>query len=125
MRHGHPQFVDEIACDFPDLTLVCCHGGWPWPTEMAAVAWKHANVFLEFGAVAPKYIAGHGGWEPMKHFMNSVLQDRILFGSDWPMLSHDRLLQEIDLLELKASVREKFLRTNAEGVLNRMMEKKT
>jgi uncharacterized protein len=122
MRHGHPQFVDEIACHFPDLVLICCHGGWPWPTEMAAVAWKHANVFLEFGAVSPKYIAANGGWEPMKHFMNSVLQDRILFGSDWPMLSHERLLQEIELLELKPAVAEKFLRTNAERVLTRMLE---
>jgi hypothetical protein len=123
MRHGHPQFVDEIACHFPDLLLVCCHGGWPWPIEMAAVAWKHANVYLEFGAVSPKYIAANGGWDPMKHFMNSVLQDRILFGSDWPMLSHERLLQEIELLDLKPGISEKYLRTNAEGVLARMMEK--
>jgi predicted TIM-barrel fold metal-dependent hydrolase len=124
MRHGHPQFVDEIACHFPDLVLICCHGGWPWATEMAAVAWKHSNVFLAFGAVSPKYIAHDGGWDPMKHFMNSVLQDKILFGSDWPMLSHQRMLEEIDLLDLKPAVAEKFLYGNAEGVLARMREKR-
>lgn len=122
MRHGHPQHVDEIACTFPELVLLCCHGGWPWATEMAAVAWKHANVYLEFGAISPKYIAANGGWEPMRHFMNSVLQDRIVFGSDWPMLPHDRLLKEIELLELKPAVTEKFLWKNAEGLLARMME---
>jgi predicted TIM-barrel fold metal-dependent hydrolase len=44
--------IDRIACDFPDLTLIC-HHGWPWPHEAAAVAWKHKNVYLEFGAIAP------------------------------------------------------------------------
>jgi predicted TIM-barrel fold metal-dependent hydrolase len=120
MRHGHPQFVDEIACHFPDLVLICCHGGWPWATEMAAVAWKHANVYLEFGAVSPKYIAANGGWDSTNHFMNSVLQDRILFGSDWPMLSHERIMQEIDFLKLKPAVAEKYLHGNAESLLERM-----
>lgn len=123
IRHGHPQFVDEIACHFPELILVCCHGGWPWPNEMVAVAWKHANVYLEFGAVSPKYMASGGGWEPMKHFMNSVLQDRILFGSDWPMIGHDRLLEEVELLGLKSTVVEKYLKGNAETLLHRMLER--
>jgi predicted TIM-barrel fold metal-dependent hydrolase len=57
----------------------------------------------------------------MRRFMNSVLQDRILFGSDWPMLSHDRLLEEIPLLELKDTVLEKFLRKNAEALLDRIL----
>jgi len=122
MQHGHPRHVDDIACHFPELVLVCCHGGWPWATEMAAVAWKHANVYLEFGAVSPKYIAGNGGWGPMNHFMNSVLQDQILFGSDWPMLSHDRLLGEVELLDLKPAVAEKFMHGNAERLLHRMNE---
>ncbi|MBV8920506.1 MAG: amidohydrolase family protein [Bradyrhizobium sp.] len=53
--------------------------------------------------------------------MNSVLQDRILFGSDWPMLSHDRLMQEIPLLNLKDSVLEKYLKKNAEALLDRIL----
>jgi uncharacterized protein len=122
IRHGHPSFVDEIACDFPDLTIICNHGGWPWPVEMIAVAWKHSNVYLEFGAISPRYMATpDGGWGPMRHFMNSVLQDRILFGSDWPMLSHDRLMEELALLELKDSVLEKFVCRNAEALLNRIL----
>jgi len=121
IRHGHPAHVDEIACHFPDLVLICAHGGWPWPNEMIAVAWKHANVYLDFGAIAPKYIASDaGGWEPMKHFMNSVLQERILFASDWPMIGHDRLLAELALLELKPAVLDKYLRGNAQRLLERM-----
>lgn len=121
IRHGHPSHVDEIACHFPDVTLICCHGGWPWPTEMIAVAWKHKNVFLEFGAIAPKYLASAvGGWEPMRHFMNSKLQDRILLGSDWPMMKHDRIFEELPALGLKDSVLEKYTRLNALAVLDKM-----
>lgn len=122
IRHGHPAFVDELACAFPELILICNHGGWPWPTETIAVAWKHHNVYLEFGAIAPRYIASQGGgWGPMRHFMNSVLQDRVLFATDWPALPHQRALDELDLLELKDTVREKYLRTNAESLLDRIL----
>jgi len=122
IRHGHPSFVDELACHYPELVIICNHGGWPWAAEMVAVAWKHPNVYLEFGAIAPRYLASsEGGWQPMRQFMNSVLQDRILFGSDWPMLSHDRLLAEIPLLQLKDSVLEKYLKKNAEVLLERIL----
>jgi predicted TIM-barrel fold metal-dependent hydrolase len=52
LEYERPVPIDRIACDFPDLTLIC-HHGWPWPHEAAAVAWKHKNVYLEFGAIAP------------------------------------------------------------------------
>jgi len=123
IRHGHPSYVDEIACHFPDLILICLHGGWPWPTEMIAVAWKHRNVYLEFGAIAPRYLASaDGGWHPMRHFMNTQLQDRILLGTDWPMIRHDRLFEELPLLDLKPVVLEKYVRGNAEALLERMLK---
>jgi len=122
MQHGHPRHVDEIACHFPDAVLICNHGGWPWAAEMVAVAWKHKNVYLEFGAIAPKYLgAAEGGWQPMRQFMNTQLQDRILFGTDWPMISHDRVAAELSALGLKDSVLAKYLRDNAEALIDRMM----
>jgi predicted TIM-barrel fold metal-dependent hydrolase len=121
IRHGHPHHVDEIACHFPDAVLICNHGGWPWAAEMVAVAWKHKNVYLEFGAIAPKYVAStDGGWSPMPRFIDSQLQDRILFSTDWPMLTHERALAELPLLKLKDSVREKYLWRNAQILLERM-----
>jgi predicted TIM-barrel fold metal-dependent hydrolase len=122
IRHGHPSFIDELACHYPELVIICNHGGWPWAAEMVAIAWKHPNVYLEFGAIAPRYLAlNDGGWQPMRQFMNSVLQDRILFASDWPMLSHDRLMSELPLLQLKDSVLEKYLKKNAETLLDRII----
>ena len=80
---SHVSHLDKIACDFPELVLVANHGGWPWVTEMIAVAWKHANVYIEIGAVSPKYIGASGsGWEPLMRYGNSLLQDRVLFATD-------------------------------------------
>ena len=115
--YGHPLYLDEIACEFPDLTVVANHGGWPWVTEMVAVAWKHSNVFIELGGISPKYIAKPGsGWEPILAYGNSVLQDQILFATD-SLIPYERVFKEIDQLPLKDSVKEKFLCTNAMRVL--------
>lgn len=109
-----PVLVDEIACAFPMLKLVACHAAWPWTTEMVAVARKHPNVYIEFGGLAPKYLAVPGsGWEVMYRFMNNLLQDQILFGSDWPAFDVDRALMEWRELDLKQAVREKLLGGNA------------
>jgi uncharacterized protein len=115
--YGHPLHLDEIACEFPDLTVVANHGGWPWVTEMVAVAWKHPNVFIELGGISPKYIAKTGsGWEPILAYGNSVLQDQILFATD-SLIPYERVFKEIDQLPLKDSVKDKFLCANAMRVL--------
>ena len=112
--NDHPMLLDQIACDFPKLRIVAAHAGWPWTAEMVAVARKHANVYLEFGGLAPKYIAAPGsGWEVVYRFMNSVLQDQILFGTDWPAFEIGRALAEWRAMELKDTVRDKLLGGNA------------
>ena len=87
LRHERAELFDQVACDFPDLRLIAAHAGWPWATEYAAVARRHPTVFLEFGALAPKYVAKPGtGWDAVFGMMPSVLRDQVLYGSDWPMM---------------------------------------
>jgi hypothetical protein len=115
--YGRPVYLDEVACDFPGLTLIANHGGWPWVAEMAAVAWKHPHVYIEIGAVAPKYIGTPGtGWEPLMVYGNSMLQDRILFATD-NMLPAARCVEELHALPLKESVKAKWLGMNAARLL--------
>ncbi len=117
MDYSRPLYLDEIAGDFPNLTIVANHGGWPWVNEMVAVAWKRPNVYLEIGAVSPKYIARPGtGWELFLTYGNSVLQDQILFATD-SLIPHDRAVREVDQLPLKDEVKEKLLYRNAVRVL--------
>lgn len=114
---SRPLYIDRIACDFPNLKIVGNHGGWPWVAEMVAVAWKHKNVYIEIGAVAPKYIGMPGtGWEPLMVYGNSLLQDRVLFATD-DMIPWERAVRELQDLPLKDKVKEKWLSLNAARLL--------
>src|SRR5581483_387317 len=126
LEYERPVLVDRIACDFPELTLICHHGGWPWPHEAAAVAWKHKNVYLEFGAIAPRYQApgAGGGWGDIAHLMDTVLRERVLFGTDWPMLRYERVLEELDLLGLRPASRAAYLGGNAERLLEGLVDRR-
>jgi predicted TIM-barrel fold metal-dependent hydrolase len=116
--YGHPRYLDQVACDFPDLTIVANHAGWPWVNEMVAVAWKRRQVYLETGGISPKYIASPGtGWELFLTYGNSLLQDQILFATD-SLIPHARAIEEVDELPFKDEIKEKFLYRNALQVLN-------
>ncbi len=116
----NPILLDNIACDFPDLTIVASHAGWPWVAEMVAVARKHPNIYMEFGGLAPKYVGAQGGgWEMMYRFMNSVLADQILFATDWPTMGPQRVLGEWEALDLKPHVLKKLLAENARKLIQK------
>ena len=119
IEFGRPLYLCEIACEFPDLTIVANHGGWPWVPELVAIAWKHANVYIEIGAVSPKYIGTPGaGWELLMQHGNSLLQDRVLFATD-NMIPFKRAVDELQVLPLKDAVRRKWLGENAVALLER------
>lgn len=125
LEYERPFLIDRIAADFPELVIICHHGGWPWPHEAVAVAWKHKNVYLEFGAIAPRYQApgAGGGWGDIAHFMDTVLRGQVLFGTDWPMIRYDRALSEIDLLNLRPESRAAYLSGNATRLLERILDR--
>lgn len=121
LLYERPVLIDQVACHFPELVIICHHGGWPWPMETVAVAWKHANVYVEFGAISPKYIANSGGWGDTVHFINSVIREKVLWGTDWPMLRYERTLTELEALPLKESARDAYLGGNARRLLDRIL----
>jgi uncharacterized protein len=114
---SHPYFVDKVACDFPKLNIIANHGGWPWVNELVAIAWKHRNVYIEIGAISPKYIGTPGtGWDTLMRYGNTLLQDQVLFATDC-MLPHKRVVEELRALPLKKEVKEKWLGKNAAALL--------
>ncbi len=119
MNFDRPIYLDEVLCDFPDLKLIALHAGWPWVGELIAIMRKHPNAYLEFGGIAPKYIGmgAKAGWDPLLQFANSLLQDRVLFGTDWPIISFKRVVEEFKQLPLKEEVKEKILYKNAMQLL--------
>ncbi|MGG5889775.1 amidohydrolase family protein [Falsiroseomonas sp. HC035] len=106
---GRPITLDAVACDFPELKIVGIHVGIPWTEEMIAMAWKHANVFIGSDAHSPRY------WpDSFKHYIRSYGQDKVIFGTDFPVLDFGRTMAEIAELGLPDTVLEKFLRTNVQ-----------
>jgi len=105
---GRPITLDAVACDFPELKLVGIHVGIPWTDEMIAMAWKHKNVFIGCDAHSPKY------WpESFVRYVNSFGQDKVLFGTDFPILDFERTRREIEDLGLKPEAKRKLFRDNA------------
>lgn len=108
---GRPSHIERIALDFPDLKIVCGHIGYPWTTEMIAVATKFANVYIDTSAYVPKrypaelveYMKGHG-------------RSKVMFGTNYPMIFPDKALSQLDLLQLDEECQQLFLAGNAERV---------
>jgi predicted TIM-barrel fold metal-dependent hydrolase len=105
---GRPIAIDAVACDFPELKLVGIHIGIPWTDEMIAMAWKHANVYIGADAHSPKY------WPPsFVQYLNTYGQDKVIFGTDFPILRFERTVAEIEELNLRPRVMRKFFSENA------------
>lgn len=119
MEHGRPILLDEVMVHFPRLRVVASPPGWPWVHELIAVAWRHANVHIGVSAVRFKYLdVPHSGYEALVTYGNGVLQDRMLFGTSFPMQPIERAVEEMAALPLKDSVREKWLYKNAARLLD-------
>lgn len=106
---AQPMLLDRVAIDFPELTIIGIHIGYPWTEEMISVAWKHPNVYIGCDAHAPAY------WDPsFIRFIGSRRgRDKVLFGTDWPVIDFARARREIEALGFDASVLERLLWRNA------------
>jgi len=109
---GRPIYIDQVALDFPELRIICGHIGWPWTEEMIAVAWKHANVFIDTSAHVPKHYP-----QEFVHFMKTFGKHKVCFATDYPLLPFTRVVQELAALDLSPEVRQLFLRDNARRAL--------
>lgn len=105
---GRPIYLDEVALSFPDMTILGCHLGQPWTEEMMILAWKHPNVYVETSARTPKH------WpKEFVHFCKKHGQDKVIWATDFPLLSFKRTLAEIDELGFTEDIKKKVIRTNA------------
>jgi len=111
-RHAHPASIDALAADFPSLTIIMAHPGYPWIDETTAVALHKGNVFWEMSGWAPKYLP-----PSLVRDMRGRLQDKMMFGSDYPSIPYERLFKEWDELNLPDAFLEKFYHGNAERIL--------
>jgi predicted TIM-barrel fold metal-dependent hydrolase len=113
LRYGMPvPSIDDVAADFPRLTIIAAHFAWPWHLDLLAVARHKGNVYVDLSGWAPKYIPP----EVVKD-MNSVIPHKFLFGTDFPLMNPDRWMEDFQNLDLKPEVRPKILYENASRIL--------
>lgn len=118
MEYGRPALLDEVMVHFPELRVCAAPPGFPWVHELIGVAWRHANVHIGLVAIRPKYLAVAGsGYEPLLQYGRTILQDRIIFGSAYPLMPVERSVREIEELPLEEGVRRKWLYENAKRFL--------
>ena len=113
LRHSDPMLLDDVAADFPELTVIMAHPSVPWQSEAISVATHKPNVFIDLSGWSPKYFPGE-----LVRAINGPLRSKVLFGSDYPVIDPQRWLADFDLLDVKPELRPKILRDNAIRVLN-------
>ena len=122
---GRPIYLENVAIDFPQLKIVAGHNGWPWVNELCALAWKWPNIYIDTSSIRQKYFAVPGtGYEMLLHLGNTTIQDKILFGSGFPLLPIKQAIEDVRALPLKESVREKWFYKNAARLLGLDLGKK-
>ena len=103
-----PILLDQVAIDFPELTLIGIHIGVPWTDEMISMCWKHENVYVAGDAYAPKH------WPAsLVHYANTYGSHKVLFGTDWPVIDPERGVQEVADLGFRDSSHRALMRDNA------------
>ena len=108
LKYANPMHLDDVAADFPGLQIVMAHPAVPWQDEQLSVAVHKPNVWIDLSGWSPRY------FEPkLVQYANTLLKDRMLFGSDYPVLAPERWMAEFDKLPIKPEVRPLILKENA------------
>ncbi|MDT4987341.1 MAG: uncharacterized protein QOI74_1435 [Micromonosporaceae bacterium] len=112
LKYSNPMDLDDVAADFPDLTIIAAHPSFPWQDEALAVATHKPNVYIDLSGWSPKYFPPQ-----LIQYANTLLKHKVLFGSDYPVLTPDRWLADFERLDIKPEVRPLILKENAARLL--------
>lgn len=108
LKHSNPMLVDDVATDFPDLPIILAHPAFPWQDEALSVAMHKPTVHLDLSGWSPKYFPPQ-----LVRYASTLLQDKVLFGSDFPLITPDRWMADFETLGIPEPARSKILLGNA------------
>ena len=112
LDYGHPLKLDAVAAEHPGLDVVAAHFGWPWHMDLIAMALHKTNVYIDLSGWAPKRVPP----EVIRE-LKGRLKDQFIWGSDYPFISPERCLAELDELDIPAGTLDTVLRANAARIL--------
>jgi predicted TIM-barrel fold metal-dependent hydrolase len=112
LKYSNPLHLDDVAADFPDMPIVLAHPSFPWQEEALSVATHKPQVYIDLSGWSPKYFP-----PILIQYANTLLKDKILFGSDYPVISPEKWIEEFARLPIKPEVRPLIMKQNAARLL--------
>jgi predicted TIM-barrel fold metal-dependent hydrolase len=112
IKYSNPLYLDDVAADFPDMPIILAHPSFPWQDEALSVATHKPQVYIDLSGWSPKYFP-----PILVQYANTLLKDRILFGSDYPVIAPEKWMAEFEKLPIKPEVRPLIMRQNAARLL--------
>jgi uncharacterized protein len=112
LRYSNPMLLDDVAADFPELTVILAHPSVPWQDEAISIATHKANVYIDLSGWSPKYFPPQ-----LVRAAGKLLKHKVLFGSDFPLITPDRWLADFERLDIPDAAKPLILKENAVGVL--------
>ncbi|WP_430639534.1 amidohydrolase family protein [Haloferax volcanii] len=113
IKYGDPMLIDDVAAEHPDLQILIAHPAYPWEKEQLAICQQKGNVYMDLSGWLPKYID-----EQVLHYAKTVLQDKVMFGTDYPMIRPGRWFESFEEhFDASEEVKRKLLWENAEQFL--------
>jgi uncharacterized protein len=112
LKYGNPIYLDDVAVDFPDMPIIMAHPSFPWQDEALAIATHKAQVYIDLSGWSPKYFPPQ-----LVHYSNTLLKNKVLFGSDHPMITYDRWLADFQNAGFREEVQPLILKENAAKLL--------
>jgi predicted TIM-barrel fold metal-dependent hydrolase len=108
LKYGHPMPIDDVAVDFPDMPIILAHPSFPWQDEAISVCLHKTSVYIDLSGWSPKYFS-----PTLVQYANTLLKHKVLFGSDYPLITPDRWLADFAKIDIREDVRPLILKENA------------
>ncbi|WP_267639686.1 amidohydrolase family protein [Haloarchaeobius amylolyticus] len=112
IKYGDPMLLDDVAAEHPDLQILIAHPAFPWEKEQLAICQQKGNVYMDLSGWMPAYID-----DQVLHYAKTLLKDKVMFGTDYPMLDPEKWLHQFAELDFPEEVQRKILWENAEEFL--------
>ena len=108
LKYSNPMHLDDVAADFPDMKIIIAHPSWPWQDEALSVCLHKTNVYIDLSGWSPKYFSPQ-----LIQYANTQLKHKMLFGTDYPLITPDRWLKDFAEAGFRPEVQPLILKENA------------
>jgi predicted TIM-barrel fold metal-dependent hydrolase len=108
LKYGNPMPIDDVAVDFPEMPIILAHPSFPWQDEAISICLHKPTVYIDLSGWSPKYFS-----PTLVQYANTLLKHKVLFGSDYPWITPDRWLADLEKTAIREDVRPLILKENA------------